>query len=79
MGSGERHPWWRPPVRPGRPAWLGPGYLALALAFLAASFFISSPVIAWMFAGLWLITGLWYLLSRAVARRREQRPPESGR
>ncbi len=73
-----KRPWWQPPGQPRIWVRMAGGYAALALVFLTASFFISSPAIAWMFAGLWLLTALRYLLSSVAVRRTGQRSPGSG-
>ena len=81
-GAAARNPakrsWWQPPGQPRIWVRMAGAYVALALVFATASFFISSPAIAWMFAGLWLLTALRYLLSSVAVRRMEQRSPGSG-
>lgn len=65
-----------------RPRWLatasvrhalrmGGTYWALAVAALVASF-ITEPVLARVFMGLWLALGAWFLLSAAVLYRRKR-------
>jgi anti-sigma factor RsiW len=50
---------------------MGIGYWVIAIAALIASFF-TAPIVARMFAGLWLVFGVWFLASAAIVRRRGQ-------
>jgi len=48
---------------------VGTGYWVIAIAALITSFF-TAPIVARMFAGLWLVFGAWFLASAAIVRRR---------
>ena len=69
-----RKPWWLATNSVRHGLLMAASYLVMAVGVLIVSFFLS-PVVARMFAVLWLVLAAWLAASAAVVHRRE---PDSG-
>jgi hypothetical protein len=69
--TSARKPWWLATASARHGLLMGISYWVLAVAALIVSFF-TAPIVARMFAGLWLVFGGWFLASAAIVRQRGQ-------
>lgn len=68
-----RKPWWLRTTRASHSLMMAGAYFGIAVAALIVSFFVE-PIIARMFAALWLVFSVWYLISATIARRNNVGP-----
>jgi branched-subunit amino acid ABC-type transport system permease component len=69
----SRKPWWLRTTKASHGFLMAGAYFGIAVVALIVSFF-AAPIVARMFAALWLVFSVWYLISATVARRKQRRP-----